>query len=90
MIPSRRPRNRKTSACQRVGGSICDKTEIADFAAATQLRGQKPEKALLWPESIPDPSSTVWQILENRDPLLMRVRTGLGCLEVGNVVQLLR
>ena len=41
-------------------------------------------------DACPGPSSTVWQILENRDPLLMRVRTGLGCLEVGNVVQLLR
>jgi hypothetical protein len=53
MTPTRRPRKRKVSARQRVGGLICDKTEKPEFSSLAKTSSNRQPKALLWPESIP-------------------------------------
>ena len=51
--PKRRPRPRKASACQRVGGTPCDKIAKPDSFSSEAGHGSKCDEPLLWPESIP-------------------------------------
>ena len=49
----RRPRPRKSSSCQRVGGTPCDEIAKPDSSSSRATHGTKCDEPLLWPESIP-------------------------------------